>query len=88
MEVEKQLLMINDSEKKYKLSMNDLYMLKKYIDKIGEITNLYFETQVENLNTIKCKENYEELLLKYNKKLYKDKVDIDLKEIKEFLKKL
>lgn len=88
MEVEKQLLTINDSDKKYTLSMNDLFLLKRYIDKIGEITNLYFETQIEYLNTVKCKENYEELLMEYNKKLYNSKVDIDLKEIKEFLKKI
>lgn len=88
MEVEKQLLTINDSDKKYTLSMNDLYLLKRYIDKIGKITNLYFETQVEYLNSVKCEENYEELLIGYNKKLYNSKVDIDLKEIKEFLKNI
>lgn len=88
MEVEKQLLTINDSDKKYTLSINDLYLLKRYIDKIGGITNLYFETQVEYLNRVKCEENYEELLIEYNKKLYNSKVDIDLKEIKEFLKNI
>ena len=86
MEVEKQLLIINESDKKYTLSMTDLYKLKTYIDKVGEITNLYFETQVEYLNRVKCEENYEELLIEYNKKLYNSLVDIDLREIEFFIK--
>ena len=86
MEVEKQLLTINDSDKKYTLSMNDLYKLKTYIDKVGEITNLYFETQVDYLNLIKNKDNIEELMKEYNDKLYNSLVDIDLREIEFFIK--
>lgn len=86
MEVEKQLLTINDSDKKYTLSMNDLYKLKTYIDKVGEITNLYFETQVDYLNLIKNKDNFEELMKEYNGKLYNSLVDIDLREIENFIK--
>ena len=86
MEVEKQLLMINESDKKYTLSMNDLYKLKIYIDKVGEITNLYFETQVDYLNLIKNKDNFEELMKEYNGKLYNSLVDIDLREIENFIK--
>lgn len=86
MEVEKQLLTINDSDKKYTLSMNDLYKLKTYIDKVGEITNLYFETQVDYLNLIKNKDNFEELMKEYNGKLYNSLVDIDLREIEIFIK--
>lgn len=85
MEVEKQLLMLNESDKKYTLSMNDLYKLKTYIDKVGEITNLYFEVQVEYLNLIKNKDNFEELMKEYNGKLYNSLVDIDLREIKKFI---
>lgn len=86
MEVEKQLLMLNESDKKYTLSMNDLYKLKTYIDKVGEITNLYFEVQVEYLNLIKNKDNFEELMKEYNDKLYNSLVDIDLREIENFIK--
>jgi len=86
MEVEKQLLIINESDKKYTLSMNDLYKLKTYIDKVGEITNLYFEVQVEYLNLIKDKDNFEELMKEYNDKLYNSLVDIDLREIEFFIK--
>lgn len=86
MEVEKQLLIINESDKKYTLSMNDLYKLKTYIDKVGEITNLYFEVQVEYLNLIKNKDNFEELMKEYNDKLYNSLVDIDLREIENFIK--
>lgn len=86
MEVEKQLLIINESDKKYTLSMNDLYKLKTYIDKVGEITNLYFETQVDYLNLIKNKDNFEELMKEYNGKLYNSLVDIDLREIENFIK--
>lgn len=86
MEVEKQLITINDSDKKYTLSMNDLYKLKTYIDKVGEITNLYFETQVDYLNLIKNKDNFEELMKEYNGKLYNSLVDIDLREIENFIK--
>lgn len=85
MEVEKQLLMLNESDKKYTLSMNDLYKLKTYIDKVGEITNLYFEVQVEYLNLIKNKDNFEELMKEYNDKLYNSLVDIDLREIKKII---
>lgn len=86
MEVEKQLLMINESDKKYTLSMNDLYKLKTYIDKVGDITNLYFEVQVDYLNLIKNKDNFEELMKEYNDKLYNSLVDIDLREIENFIK--
>ncbi len=86
MEVEKQLLMLNESDKKYTLSMNDLYKLKTYIDKVGEITNLYFEVQVDYLNLIKNKDNFEELMKEYNDKLYNSLVDIDLREIENFIK--
>ncbi len=86
MEVEKQLLMINESDKKYTLSMNDLYKLKTYIDKVGDITNLYFEVQVDYLNLIKNKDNFEELMKEYNGKLYNSLVDIDLREIENFIK--
>lgn len=86
MEVEKQLLIINESDKKYTLSMNDLYKLKTYIDKVGEITNLYFEVQVDYLNLIKNKDNFEELMKEYNDKLYNSLVDIDLREIENFIK--
>lgn len=86
MEVEKQLLIINESDKKYTLSMNDLYKLKTYIDKVGDITNLYFEVQVDYLNLIKNKDNFEELMKEYNDKLYNSLVDIDLREIENFIK--
>ena len=78
--------MINESDKKYTLSMNDLYKLKTYMDKVGEITNLYFEIQVEYLNLIKNKDNFEELMKEYNEKLYNSLVDIDLREIEFFIK--
>lgn len=88
MEVEKQLLMINESEKKFKLSMNDLYKLKSYINKIGELTNLFFESQVEYADLIKDDDNYEDLLREYHKKLSESEVEIDLKDAKELIKKI
>lgn len=88
MEVEKQLLMINESDKKFELSMNDLYKLKAYINKIGELTNLFFESQVEYANLIKDDDNYEDLLREYHKKLSESEVEIDLKDAKELIKKI
>ena len=88
MEVEKQLLMINESDKKFELSMNDLYKLKTYINKIGELTNLFFESQVEYANLIKDDDKYEDLLRAYHKKLSESEVEIDLEDAKELIKKI
>lgn len=88
MEVEKQLLMINESDKKFELSMNDLYKLKAYIKKIGELTNLFFESQVEYANLIKDDDHYEDLLRAYHKKLSESEVEIDLKDAKELIEKI
>ena len=88
MDVEKQLLIINESDKKFELSMNDLYKLKAYIKKIGELTNLFFESQVEYANLIKDDENYEDLLKAYHKKLSESEVEIDLEGAKEQIKKI
>ena len=88
MELDKKLLMINESEKKYTLSMNDLYKLKCYIKKIGEITNLFFETQVEYANLIKDNEKYEDLLKTYHNKLSESEIDIDIEPIKELINRI
>ena len=88
MEVEKQLLIINESDKKFELSMNDLYKLKTYINKIGELTNLFFESQVEYANLIKDDDKYEDLLRAYHKKLSESEVEIDLEDAKELIKKI
>ena len=80
--------MINESDKKFELSMNDLYKLKTYINKIGELTNLFFESQVEYANLIKDDDKYEDLLRAYHKKLSESEVEIDLEDAKELIKKI
>ncbi len=85
MEVEKQLLMINGTDEKFKLSMNDLCKLKKCINEIGEVTNLFFEAQVEYANSIRDNDDYEILLKKYHKKLYDGEIEIDLNDAKKII---
>ena len=80
--------MINQSAKKFELSMNDLYKLKAYINKIGELTNLFFESQVEYANLIKDDDKYEDLLRAYHKKLSESEVEIDLEDAKKLIKKI
>ena len=80
--------MINESNKKFELSMNDLYNLKAYIKKIGELTNLSFESQVEYANLIKDDDKYEDLLRAYHKKLSENEVEIDLEDAKKLIKKI
>ena len=57
-DLEKKLLDIDNSDLKYNLELNDLFLLKKYLKSIGEITDLFFNLQVDYANTIKDEENY------------------------------
>ena len=84
-ELEKQLLMISKTEKKFKLGMNDLIKLKEYMKKVGEITNIFFESQIEYANLIRNDDKYEELLKAYHKKLSEDIIDVDLDDIRMFV---
>lgn len=88
MEVEKQLLMIENSDKKFDLNFNDLLKLKKYEKQVGEITDLFFKSQVEYANKIIKYENYEKLLTEYHDKLENSEIDFDLSEINDFINKL
>lgn len=88
MEVEKQLLMIENSDKKFDLNFNDLLKLKKYEKQVGEITDLFFKSQVEYANKIIKDENYEKLLTEYHDKLENSEIDFDLSEINDFINKL
>ena len=88
MEVEKQLLMIENSDKKFDLNFNDLLKLKKYEKQVGEITDLFFKSQVEYANKIIKYENYEKLLADYHDKLGDSEFDFDLSEINDFINKL
>lgn len=88
MEVEKQLLMIENSDKKFDLNLNELLKLKKYEKQVGEITDLFFKSQVEYANKIIKYENYEKLLTEYHDKLENSEIDFDLSEINDFINKL
>ena len=88
MEVEKQFLMIENSDKKFDLNFNDLLKLKKYEKQVGEITDLFFKSQVEYANKIIKDENYEKLLTEYHDKLENSEIDFDLSEISDFINKI
>lgn len=88
MEVEKQLLTIENSDKKFELDLNGLLKLKKYEKQVGEITDLFFKSQVEYANKIIKDENYEKLLADYHDKLGDSEIDFDLSEINDFINKL
>lgn len=88
MEVEKQLLMIENSDKKFDLNLNELLKLKKYEKQVGEITDLFFKSQVEYANKVIKHENYERLLTEYHDKLENGEIDFDLSEINDFINKL
>lgn len=51
-ELEKQLLMISKTEKKFKLGMNDLIKLKEYMNKVGEITNIFSNLKLNTLTLL------------------------------------
>ena len=88
MEVEKQLLTIENSDKKFELDLNGLLKLKKYEKQVGEITDLFFKSQVEYANKIIKDENYEKLLTEYHGKLENSEIDFDLSEINDFINKI
>lgn len=88
MEVEKQLLTIENSDKKFELDLNGLLKLKKYEKQVGEITDLFFKSQVEYANKIIKDENYEKLLTEYHDKLENSEIDFDLSEINDFINKI
>lgn len=88
MEAEKQLLMIENSDKKFDLNFNDLLKLKKYEKQVGEITDLFFKSQVEYANKVIKHENYETLLAEYHDKLENSEIDFDLSEINDFINKI
>lgn len=88
MEVEKHLLLINNSDKKFELALNDLIKLKQYIKQVGDITDLFFKFQVEYANTVINNKDYEKLLINYHNKLENDEIDFDLSEINNFINKI
>lgn len=87
-DLEKKLLDIDNSELKYNLELNDLLLLKHYLKSIGEITDLFFNSQVDYANVIKDKENYADLLISYREKLLKNNVNFDITGIKEFINRI
>ena len=88
MEVEKQLLTIENSDKKFELDLNELLKLKRYEKQVGEITDLFFKSQVEYANKVIKDENYEKLLTDYHNKLENGEIDFDLSEINNFINKI
>ena len=87
-DLEKKLLDIDNSELKYNLEWNDLLLLKKYLKSIGEITDLFFNSQVDYANTIKDEENYADLLISYREKLLKSNINFDITDAKNFINKI
>jgi len=87
-DLEKKLLDIDNSELKYNLELNDLLLLKKYLKSIGEITDLFFNSQVDYANTIKDEENYADLLISYREKLLKSNINFDITDVKNFINKI
>lgn len=87
-DLEKKLLDIDNSELKYNLELNDLLLLKKYLKSIGEITDLFFNSQVDYANTIKDEENYADLLISYREKLLKSNINFDITDAKNFINKI
>jgi serine/threonine protein kinase len=85
---EKKLLDIDNSDLKYNLELNDLLLLKKYLKSIGEITDLFFNLQVDYANTIKDEENYADLLISYREKLLKNNINFDITDVKEFINRI
>lgn len=80
--------MIENSDKKFDLNFNNLLKLKKYEKQVGEITDLFFKSQVEYANKIIKYENYEKLLTEYHDKLENSEIDFDLSEINDFINKI
>ena len=87
-DLEKKLLDIDNSDLKYNLELNDLLLLKKYLKSIGEITDLFFNLQVDYANTIKDEENYADLLISYREKLLKSNINFDITDAKNFINKI
>jgi hypothetical protein len=87
-DLEKKLLDIDNSDLKYNLELNDLLLLKKYLKSIGEITDLFFNLQVDYANTIKDEENYADLLISYREKLLKNNINFDITDVKEFINRI
>lgn len=87
-DLEKKLLDIDNSDLKYNLELNDLLLLKKYLKSIGEITDLFFNSQVDYANTIKDEENYADLLISYREKLLKNNIKFDITDVKEFINRI
>lgn len=88
MEAEKRLLMIDNSEKKFQFGMGELCKLKRYIREIGEITDLYFNSQIEYANLIKGKDNFGEKLKAYHERLLDSDVDYDLSKLNPMIGEL
>lgn len=87
-DLEKKLLDIDNSDLKYNLELNDLLLLKHYLKSIGEITDLFFNSQVDYANVIKDKENYADLLISYREKLLKNNINFDITDVKEFINRI
>lgn len=87
-DLEKKLLDIDNSDLKYSLELNDLLLLKKYLKSIGEITDLFFNLQVDYANAIKDEENYADLLISYREKLLKSNINFDITDVKEFINRI
>jgi len=87
-DLEKKLLDIDNSDLKYSLELNDLLLLKKYLKSIGEITDLFFNSQVDYANKIKDEENYADLLISYREKLLKNNINFDITDVKEFINRI
>lgn len=87
-DLEKKLLDIDNSDLKYSLELNDLLLLKKYLKSIGEITDLFFNSQVDYANKIKDEENYADLLISYHEKLLKNNIKFDITDVKEFINRI
>ena len=78
MEIEGILLKLND-EYKFEYSLDELIKSNSYIKEIGEITDLFFNVQIEYSKKMLVFDNEKnkEIISGYNNRLINDNIDID-----------
>lgn len=86
--IEEKLLKINDKHK-YQLTFNEVVRLKRYMVKVGDITNIYFEL-INDYHKDKTNEDVTSSekvndLYKYNDSLQESDVDNDLMNMNEIV---
>lgn len=86
--IEKQLLEIYHSDKRFSLDLNELLLLMKYVEEIGKITNTYFKTQVDFSNKFQNEKDFIDKLKKYHNTLSNSEIEINIDDIQTFIDKI